>query len=99
MGTTTKGTRLQTNTALLAAAAGAALLSACGGGEDALPAAMQDTTAAADHPTLVAIPQRQALRTLDAAGLMNWAETAYPQYFPSHEADRSAPPYSYRYYP
>lgn len=30
--------------------------------------------------------------------LMNFAERAYPQYFPSHEASLDLPPYRYRFY-
>jgi hypothetical protein len=30
--------------------------------------------------------------------LFDWAEQAYPQYFPSHQVDRSLGPYTYRYY-
>ena len=86
----------------LAAAAGTALLAACGGGGeegDTLPAAMHDTASAAVDRALVAIPQNAPLRELTAQGLMDWAETAYPQYFPGPQADRSAPPFVYRYYP
>lgn len=31
--------------------------------------------------------------------LFDWAEGAYPGFFPGHEANRSAAPYVYRYYP
>ncbi|WP_395699997.1 hypothetical protein [Aquabacterium sp.] len=31
--------------------------------------------------------------------LFDWAEKAYPQYFPSHQANRTLTPYTYRYYP
>jgi hypothetical protein len=38
-------------------------------------------------------------KTVDAIALLDWAETAYPQYFPSHQSDKVASPYIYRYYP
>lgn len=87
-----------------ALSAGAALaLAACGGGSDAqLPAAMQSPQSAVDHPTLIGRPPLQALaaaQALDAATLMDWAETAYPQYFPGHQANLESAPYVYRYYP
>ena len=31
--------------------------------------------------------------------LMDWAEGAYPAFFPGHKASQSAPPYLYRHYP
>ena len=30
---------------------------------------------------------------------MDWAELAYGNYFPTHEADRIEGPYAYRHYP
>jgi len=86
--------------------AGATLaLAACGGGggSDAeLPAAMQSLQTAVDHPTLIGRPSLRALaaaQALDATTLMDWAETAYPQYFPGHQANLESAPYVYRYYP
>lgn len=34
-----------------------------------------------------------------AAELMDWAERAYPQFFPATQPTQSLPPYLYRYYP
>ena len=88
---------------LALAAGAAAALAACGGGEETqLPAAMQSTRDAIDHPTLIGQPPLRALgaaQTLDATTLMDWAETAYPQYFPGHQANLQSDPYLYRYYP
>ncbi len=33
------------------------------------------------------------------AELFDWAERTYPQYFPSHQSNRTLTPYTYRYYP
>ncbi len=38
-------------------------------------------------------------QALTAAQLMDWAEAAYREYFPSRQADQVAAPYVYRYYP
>lgn len=40
-----------------------------------------------------------AVKSLDAAALMDWAEIRYPQYFPGQQVDQTALPYVYRYYP
>jgi len=85
--------------------AGAALaLAACGGGAGAeLPPAMRSPQNAQDHPTLIGRPPLRALAAAsaadDASALMDWAETAYPQYFPGHQANLESAPYVYRYYP
>ncbi len=50
-------------------------------------------------------PERRAhalaapLPAVDATALMNWAEVAYAEYFPSKQQNQLAPPYVYRYYP
>jgi hypothetical protein len=36
---------------------------------------------------------------LTVAELFDWAERAYPQYFPSHQSNRQLATYTYRYYP
>lgn len=41
----------------------------------------------------------QADRASDVEILFNWAERAYAQYFPSHDATKAASPWLYRYYP
>lgn len=81
----------------LLSGAAAGLLAGCGGGgEDATSA----TQAAADT---AALPMRAAAAAVDPATaadqLMNFAERAYPLYFPSHEASVDLPPYRYRFYP
>lgn len=35
----------------------------------------------------------------DVTALMNWAESRYPEFFPSKQSDISIPEYIYRYYP
>ncbi len=35
---------------------------------------------------------------LTVTELFDWAEQAYPQYFPSHQSNRALGPYTYRYY-
>jgi uncharacterized protein (DUF1800 family) len=83
----------------------AALLTACGGGGDetpgALPQQMLALQAAAENPVLIGRPPPQVLAASDppdASAFMDWAESAYPQYFPGHEANQTASPYLYRYY-
>jgi len=39
------------------------------------------------------------VNAVDSESLMNWAEMAYPYYFPSHAVDIVQAPYVYRYYP
>lgn len=47
---------------------------------------------------LDASPVSAAAPTIDATALMDWAETAFPEFFPSRESNRLADPYVYRYY-
>ncbi|MDB5874854.1 MAG: hypothetical protein JWQ07_4296 [Ramlibacter sp.] len=85
--------------------AGAALaLSACGGGggtQPGLPPQMQSPQSAVDNFTLIGRAPLRALaaQALDPTALMDWAEAAYPQYFPSHQPNLFFAPYTYRYYP
>jgi len=47
-------------------------------------------------------PRAKALaspRVPTTEALLNWAETAFPQFFPSRRITQSLPPYLYRYYP
>lgn len=47
-------------------------------------------------------PRRRVLassRAVDVDALMDWAETTYPEYFPSHKITQAWSPYLYRYYP
>jgi uncharacterized protein (DUF1800 family) len=89
----------------IAGAMASALLAACGGGEDethaqAFADRAQDTASAitlADSP--VRVSPLAAPRLLDATALLDWAESAYPQYFPSHQADRISGGLTYRVWP
>jgi hypothetical protein len=75
-----------------AAACAVAVLVGCGGG-----AGTPDVQHERDAPALSV--QRAAARVPDATALMDWAERAYPQFFPSHRANQSLAAYVYRYYP
>jgi parallel beta-helix repeat protein len=68
-----------------------AVVAGCGGGRQESPAAAESFQPAV----------RAALNasTPDATQLMDWAETHYPQFFPSHQADQIGYGYTYRYYP
>jgi hypothetical protein len=89
----------------LIALATAALLAGCGGGADeAAPSAAPATPAAAAsqlRTTLAAQPIRvNAVTPAQAADqLMNFAETTFPMYFPSHQATGTLDPFLFRYYP
>lgn len=92
-------------TALLAAAA-TALLTSCGGDDatraqaTALPAAGPAPLLAAAAPrsrTLAVVTDPKAVAEIER--LMDWAESAFPQYFPTHQATQTADPYRYRHYP
>ena len=93
------------STSWMAAVGAAALLAACTAEDDKTdwPAHGRDLSLAVEAPGLlrrrtlafVAGVQRQP----DVQTLLDWAERAYPQYFPTHEANLSLPPYVYRFYP
>ncbi|WP_228488171.1 DUF1800 domain-containing protein [Caenimonas koreensis] len=90
--------------AVAAAALAAMALSACGGGSPAPPAPMLDLASAKRDTSLfraspLAAAQSNSTAAFDATALMNWAENAYPGYFPSHQPDLVYAPYIYRYYP
>ncbi|MFO1245098.1 MAG: DUF1800 family protein [Ramlibacter sp.] len=76
----------------------ATVLAACGGGA---PEALKATDAAVSSPGLLrapgAVPQA-ASPTPDATALMNWAEAAYPAWFPGPSPNRTDSPFIYRYY-
>lgn len=85
----------------LAAVALATVLAACGGGTDSV-------RAPSVSPQAVASAMRAGQRLLSAPGasavdtanrLMNAAEAAYPQFFPSHQETQSFAPFLFRYYP
>lgn len=64
---------------------------------------MTQTGTAVSDRTLLA---RQSARltagartAITAEVLMDWAEGAYPAFFPGHKSSQSAPPYVYRHYP
>lgn len=80
----------------IAAVAVAVGLASCGGGDSAETSAMRADASAAVMP---AREQPLVLRLPDASELFDWAERAYAQYFPSHQANGFFAPYTYRYYP
>lgn len=75
------------------ALAGSLVLSACGGG-DASDGQAAVVTSSDDRRLPLAVAKAP-----DATSFLDWAERAYPQYFPSHQANLSLSPYVYRYYP
>ena len=70
----------------------AGLLAACGGGGEPDSAPLSTTRSAA----LAAAPPNL---TLPTSALFNWAETAYPKFFPTRAETKISGPYEYRYYP
>jgi uncharacterized protein (DUF1800 family) len=89
----------------VAGAAAGALLAACGGGEeqaraDALAERMREPAGAVSGAdSAVRISPLAAARLVDATAFFDWAETAYPQYFPSHPGDRVSGALTYRVWP
>ncbi len=73
----------------LASIVWAAALAACGGGE---PVGDARSASAAREKT-------QAVAPLSVDALLDWAERAYPQYFPGQQVTLSSAPYEYRHYP
>lgn len=77
-------------------------LAACGGGDEAAAALAPVKDAAVTRPAAslaVKSVGLTVLPTLSTAELLDWAETAYPQYFPGHKGTLQKAPYDYRYYP
>jgi len=75
----------------------APLLVACGGGESTRTAS-PGAPPAASAP--IAVPAPSAPGDLPSATqLLSYAELAFDAFFPTHEADRTLAPYTYRYYP
>ena len=82
--------------------AGTVLLASCGGGEPASPSAAQAAAALRAAPQLPALSQASTdnVDPEDAANqLMDFAETYFPGYFPSHPSTATALGYFYRFYP
>ena len=98
-----------TSQALMATVAAAATLAACGGGDAPPPAFMafeqaQDrrsvlAATGGDAGVSAAVLAASAAPTPSATELLDWAERAYAQFFPGHEANLTLAPYVYRYYP
>ncbi len=82
------------------------LLEACGGGGTS---SGETDAFSQSHPVAlnagpladVAVPtsRRAAARTPDATSFLNWAESAYPNYFPSAQSNKTLDIWTYRYYP
>jgi hypothetical protein len=96
---------LHPRTSILLAALGTALmLSACGGNQAdrtepaaaPLPAPLLAAAVAPRARALALATDPAALAEIER--LMNWAETAFPQFFPTPEVTQTADPYRYRYY-
>lgn len=89
-------------TKYLAAVTVATLLAACGGGADSTQATSASPQAVASAmragPRLLS-PMAAATATEAANQLMDAAEAAYPQYFPSRQPTQSFAPFVFRYYP
>jgi hypothetical protein len=68
-------------------------LVACGGGSDT------DTASTDGRKSPTAAARVGKFRPVDATALMDWAEINYPQFFPTHEENKTLDPYIYRYYP
>jgi streptogramin lyase len=83
------------------------LLVACGGGGTSAGNAdvfSQPHPVATGAGTLadMAVPtprQAAAARTPDASSFLNWAESAYPAYFPPAQSNKTVDVWTYRYYP
>ena len=83
-----------------------AWLAACGGAEEPaapLPEGFANRQQAPTRRVLGGTTLTATASTINSVPtgteLMDWAERAYPQFFPGHQADISADPYLYRFYP
>ncbi len=82
-----------------------AALTACGGGyspgdsEVLLQPHPVATGAGTLTDVAVPTPRQAAARTPDATSFLNWAESAYPSYFPGAQANKTLDVWTYRYYP
>ena len=94
--------------------AAAAMAASCGGGRDGAHDAATTANAMGEPPhALAQVAAREALGApraeqgrpaaqtfvLDSTSLMDWAERAYPEYFPGHKDSQYYAPYVYRFYP
>lgn len=82
-----------------------AALTACGGGyspgdsEVLLQPHPVATGAGTLTDVAVPTPRQAAARTPDATSFLNWAESAYPNYFPPPQSNKTLEVWTYRYYP
>jgi hypothetical protein len=93
----------------MAAITVAAVIASCGGSDQGASNALTDgshalQSVAAETPiTPPKLPEAAAAAAaammVDPTNLMDWAELRYPQFFPSHQQNKSSAPYIYRYYP
>lgn len=76
-------------------------LSSCGGGRDAEPAAPQDALATLRARALAVTPAGPRTLAPEEAALqlMDFGETAFPQFFPSRQPTQTLAPFVYRHYP
>lgn len=88
----------------LMAVALSCLLVACGGGNpsDEPNVFLQPHPVATGAGPLsdmaVPTPRQAAIRTPDAYNFLNWAESAYPNFFPSAQSNKTIDVWTYRYY-
>jgi hypothetical protein len=88
---------MSTRSKHLAAFAVAAMVAACGGGDGTQGTSTPEAVISALRAqalTLATVAPAEAARQL-----MDFGEAHFPQYFPSHQATLSEPPFAYRYYP
>ncbi len=83
----------------LAAAAVAILVTACGGGSDTPAAATPQAAIEALRAQSAALAPMAVTPAAAAEQLMNFGETTFPGYFPTHQATQTTGPFAYRYYP
>lgn len=83
---------------LLCALSSVALISCGGAGSADEVAAPGAAPQAGPRAHALAAAATAPGRTVYPTDLFDWAEKQYPQFFPSHEANRQLAPYTYRYY-
>jgi hypothetical protein len=72
------------------------MLGSCGGGNEGESPLVPLARAAAPHAAAL---QTASPRTPSATALMDWAQGAYPAFFPGRKGNIAAAQYLYRYYP